>query len=145
MILLGPPPLPEGTSFPVLFHFGPDDGHTCDRAQFDWYLNGIFVSFLDFNNASDVLNKIQGPYTIDPSKYNSNRCASLVFSFVAKAACVLDGTCEPHEGAKIDVTAWNRSIVTHYIKTSEPTEFTICELMTGSGRVGEDEGEPPLP
>ena len=145
MILIGPPPLPNGSSFSVLFHFGPDDGHTCDRAQFDWYLNDKFVSWLDFNNGADGLNKIQGPFTIDPTKYSSNRCASLIFSFVPNAACVLDGSCEPHDGANIDVTAWDKSIVTHLISTIEPTEFTICELMTGSATAVEIEEEPPPP
>jgi len=140
MILLGPPPLPQGSSFPVLFHFGGVDGHQCDYAQFDWYINDIFVSFLDFNNGADGRNVFQGPFTIDPTKYNSNRCASLVFSFECKSG---DGSyC--HNGANIDVTAWNKSIVTHFILTSEPTEFTICELMTGSGSAG-DGGEPPPP
>ena len=143
MILIGPPPLPSGTSFPILFHFGGEDGHCCDRAQFDWYVNDKFVSFLDFNNGADCRNVFQGPFTIDPTKYDSNRCASLVFSFIAKAACVLDGTCEPHDGASIDVTAWNKSIVTHFISTIEPTEFTICELMTGSGSTGTGEEPPP--
>lgn len=137
MILVGPPPLPGGSVFPVMFHFGGVDGHQCDRAQFDWYLNDIFVSFLDFNNGATGDNIFQGPFSIDPTKYNSNRCASLIFSFVPKAE-------SPHDGANIDVTAWNKSVVTHYISTVDPTVFTICELMTGSGSTG-DGGEPPPP
>jgi len=148
MLLIGPPPLPSGASFPVTFHFGPEDGHTCDRAIFDWYLNGKFVRQLNFNNVAgydDPPSIWIGPIQIDPNKYSSNRCASLVFSFVCKADCFLAGECEPHDGANIDVTAWNKSIVTHYISTVTPSEFTICELMTGSGREGEAEEEPPPP
>jgi len=146
MILVGPPPLPGGTVFPVTFHFGPEDGHTCDRAIFDWYLNGVFVQQLNFNNATLPEGQQSiwiGPIEINPNNYSSNRCASLIFSFKPKALCVLDGSCEPHDGANIDVTAWNGSVVTHYIFTIDPTEFTICELMTGSGRVGDHEEDPP--
>ena len=134
--------------FPVTFHFGPEDGHTCDRAIFDWYLNGVFVQQLDFNNLHLPFEEQSiwiGPIEINPDKYSSNSCASLIFSFVAKAQCVLDGTCDPHDGANIDVTAWNGSVVTHFISTVEPSEFTICELMTGSGREGAHEEEPPPP
>lgn len=141
MLLIGPPPLPHGSSFPVLFHFGGEDGHQCDQAQFDWYINGIFVAYLDFNNGATGANIEQGPFLIDPTKYYSNRCASLVFSFVCKSG---DGT-NCHDGANIDVTAWNQSVVTHFISTSVPTEFTICELMTGTGREGEADEEPPPP
>lgn len=141
MILVGPPPLPDGSSFPILFHFGLEDGHQCDLAEFDWYINDVFVAHLNFNNGATGETVYQGPFAIEPAKYYSNRCASLVFTFVCRSG---DGAgC--HDGAKIDVTAWNKSIVTHFISTSAPTVFTVCELMLGSGREGEAEGEPPPP
>jgi hypothetical protein len=141
------PPLPINASFRVLFHFGTDDGHQCDCAVFDWAVNSIPVARLNFNNLGTGGRVDQGPFDIMPSKYNSNPCGSLVFSFTPRvdpAICTSeDGYIIVHNGANIDVTAYNGQIVTHRIDTDTPTEFTVCELMTGPGRQAELEPDDP--
>ncbi|MDD5676578.1 MAG: hypothetical protein PHW60_01125 [Kiritimatiellae bacterium] len=129
-IILGPVIPPAGASIEVEFHFGGEDGHCCDSAQFDWYLNDIFVAFLDFNNASPPHNCetiYQGPFNIVLEDYNTDPCGFLKFSFVCKS----NGGTYCHEGAKIDITQPDGTIKTRYLSTSTPTVLWICELLTG--------------
>lgn len=142
MIYLGPP-LPMHHVFPVLFHFGPEDGHQCDQAVFDWYIGEHLISRLNFNNLESGLTVYQGPFNILPAHYGSNPCGSLIFSFVCKA--VLEPGMECHDGACIDVTCYTGEIVTHKIHTATPSEFTLCELMTGQGRTDIADNPPDAP
>ena len=131
-IILGPVIPPAGASIEVEFHFGQEDGHCCDCAKFDWYLNDVFVALLNFNNDSPPHNCetiYKGPFNIVLEDYNTDPCGFLKFSFVCKSIedC---GRC--HEGAKIDVTQADGTIKTRYLSTSTPTVFWICELMAGN-------------
>jgi len=124
MIILGPVIPPEDSKIDILFHFGGEDGHCCDRAIFDWYLNDIFVATLDFNNASSCETIYQGPFEIYLEDYNTDPCGWLKFSFV----CKVEGGC--HEGAAFDITQPNGEVKTRYISTSNPTILWICELIS---------------
>jgi len=128
MSIIFGPVIPSGYEIKVLFHFGQEDGHRCDCAKFDWYVNDIFKAFLNFNNSATGETIYQGPFLIDPDAYEFDACGHLVFSFECKSMTDC-GYC--HEGAKFDVTQYNGEIITRYVSTSVPTEFTICELMAG--------------
>ena len=124
MIRMGPF-VPEDLNVTILFHFGPDEGHQCDRAEFDWYINDEFEAFLNFNNGSTGLNVEQGPFDMDLSKkLNSDLCNPFNFSFVCKSG---DGT-SCHEGAVFDFTWSTGAKKSFYISTHDPTYFTVCEL-----------------
>jgi len=130
-IILGPVIPPAGASISVEFHFGPEDGHTCDCAKFDWYLNDVFVASLNFNNASGAnagKTVYQGPFEIVLEDYNTDPCGFLKFAFVCKS---LEDCGYCHEGAKIDITQPDGTIKTRYLSTSTPTVLWICELLTG--------------
>ena len=125
MLLRMGPFVPDDLNVVILFHFGPDDGHTCDRAEFDWYINGKFQAFLNFNNGSTGLNVEQGPFNMNLKQYlNADLCSPFDFSFVCKSG---DGTgC--HEGAAFDFTWSTGAKKTWHIDTSNPSKFTTCEL-----------------
>ena len=125
MLLRMGPFVPEDLNVVILFHFGPEDGHTCDRAEFDWYINDKFYAFLNFNNGSTGLNVEQGPFAMNMQQYlKSDLCSPFDFSFVCKSG---DGT-QCHEGAAFDFTWGTGNKKTWYISTSNPTKFTMCEL-----------------
>lgn len=127
MLLRMGPFVPEDLNVVILFHFGPDEGHTCDRAEFDWYINGKFHALLNFNNGSTGLNVEQGPFAMNMKPYlNSDLCSPFDFSFVCKSG---DGT-QCHEGAAFDFTWSTGNKKTWYISTSVPTKFTTCELSS---------------
>jgi hypothetical protein len=122
MITLGPVDISDPLE--ITFHFGPDEGHQCDQAEFDWYLNDIFVARLNFDNLATGLEVIQGPFTIAPEDYGvKDGCGTLVFSFICAE---LVGGC--HEGAAFDIDLPDGSIKTFYLRTSAPTPVTMCEL-----------------
>ncbi len=126
------PFVPEDLNVVILFHFGPDEGHTCDRALFDWYINGRFYAFLNFNNASSGLEIEQGPFNMNLGQYlNQDLCKPFEFSFVCKTGVDVAGNpvgC--HEGAAFDFTWSTGNKKTWYISTSVPTKFTCCELSS---------------
>lgn len=136
MIYFGSP-MPRDAKFKIKFHFGPDDGHQCDCAIFDWSLNDKFVATLNFNNLETGADVEQGPYDIDPKKYDSSGCGLLIFSFECKADPVIcAGSSRPdggncHNGANIDVTRYDGEIITRFIDTYKPVELTVCELICG--------------
>jgi len=131
MLLRMGPFVPADLNVSILFHFGPDEGHQCDRAQFDWYINSSFISFLNFNNAESGLEIFQGPFHINLNDYiHGNLCAKLQFSFVCKYSTPGGGFEGCHEGAAFDFTWSTGNVKTWYINTSEPTVFTSCELSS---------------
>ncbi|MDD5677475.1 MAG: hypothetical protein PHW60_05710 [Kiritimatiellae bacterium] len=127
MLLRMGPFVPEDLNVVILFHFGPDEGHQCDMAEFDWYINGKFHAFLNFNNGSTVEEVTQGPFNMDLAQYlNKDLCSPFEFSFVCKSG---DGS-HCHEGAAFDFTWSTGNKKTWYISTSNPTKFTMCELSS---------------
>jgi len=90
MLLRMGPFVPEDLKVVILFHFGPEEGHTCDLAEFDWYINGKFHAFLNFNNGSTGEEVQQGPFNMDLAEYIERICASrLSFLLCARVATVL--------------------------------------------------------
>jgi len=129
MLLRMGPFVPEDLNVVILFHFGPDEGHTCDRAEFDWYINGKFHAFLNFNNGSTGENVEQGPFVMNMQQYlKSDLCSPFDFSFVGTPSHV--GQVYWHEGAAFDFTWSTGNKKTWYISTSVPTKFTTCELSS---------------
>ena len=129
MLLRMGPFVPEDLNVVILFHFGPEEGHTCDEAEFDWYINDKFFAHLNFNNGSTGLNVEQGPFAMNMQQYlNSDLCSPFDFSFIGTPSH--DGQTRWHEGAKFDFTWSTGNKKTWYISTSVPTKFTTCELSS---------------
>ena len=134
MLLRMGPFVPEDLNVVILFHFGPAEGHTCDMARFDWYINNIFERSLNLNNVADSNGQMgadgtayEGPFAMNMKPYlNSDLCSPFDFSFVCKSG---DGT-QCHEGAAFDFTWSTGNKKTWYISTSVPTKFTTCELSS---------------
>ena len=129
MLLRMGPFVPEDLNVVILFHFGPEDGHTCDDAEFEWYINDIFQADLNFNNASTGEEVFQGPFAMNLRQYlKADLCSPFDFSFVGKKT--RPDQVRWHEGAAFDFTWSTGNMKTWYINTSVPTKFTTCELSS---------------
>jgi len=125
MIRMGPF-VPADLNVIILFHFGPDEGHQCDRAIFDWFINDNFEARLNFNNGTSGLEINQGPFLMNlADKLNADLCNPFNFSFQCVPTIPGDGC---HEGAAFDFTWSTGAKRTWHISTQEPTHFTVCEL-----------------
>lgn len=119
------------------FHFGPEDGHTCDCARFLWRINGNAIRELNFNNFTGYSEPYPtiwinaGP--INLAQYVDNLCGPISFSFDCLSGgepqCIGRQPNGCHDGALMDVTLQDGTIVTRFLHTDDPTVFTLCELM----------------
>ncbi len=138
MLMRMGPFVPEDLNVVILFHFGPAEGHTCDRAEFDWYINGKFERYLNLNNVSNSNGHLwpdgtanEGPLAMNMAKYlNSDLCSPFDFSFVCKNSTPGSIGVDCHEGAAFDFTWSTGNKKTWYISTRAPTKFTTCELSS---------------
>jgi len=134
MLMRMGPFVPEDLNVVIMFHFGQAEGHSCDMARFDWYINGKLYAPLNLNNVADSNGKLdaegtawEGPFAMNMAKYlKSDLCSPFDFSFVCKSG---DGS-QCHEGAAFDFTWSTGNKKTWYISTSTPTKFTMCELSS---------------
>jgi hypothetical protein len=103
MLMRMGPFVPEDLNVVIMFHFGQAEGHSCDMARFDWYINGKLYAPLNLNNVADSNGKLdaegtawEGPFAMNMAKYlKSDLCSPFDFSFVCKSG---DGS-QCHEGA----------------------------------------------
>ena len=129
MLLRMGPFVPDDLNVVILFHFGPDEGHQCDMAEFEWLINNQHIANLNFNNGSTGEEVLQGPFHMNLAQYlNSDLCAPFDFSF--KGIKTTPEQTAWHEGAAFDFTWSTGNKKTWYISTSTPTKFTCCELSS---------------